>query len=74
MDTMRRCFGDIARRHCSGDIEQVVEFSDFRDVDGIKVPYTTRSTNAVQAIVVTMTDVKHNLELDESFFSKPAGQ
>jgi hypothetical protein len=52
----------------------VVEFSDFRDVDGIKVPYTTRSTNAVQAIVVTMTDVKHNLELDDSSFSKPAGQ
>jgi outer membrane lipoprotein-sorting protein len=57
-----------------GDIDQVVEFSDFRDVDGIKVPHTTRSTNAIQAIVATMTDVKHNLEIDDSSFSRPAGQ
>jgi zinc protease len=57
-----------------GPIDQVVEFSDFRDVDGIKIPYTTKSTNPVQTITATVTDVKHNTEIDDGLFSKPAGQ
>jgi hypothetical protein len=54
-----------------GDIEQTVEFSDFRDVDGIKVPFTTRSINAVQTITAKMDSVKHNVALDDASFTKP---
>jgi hypothetical protein len=51
-----------------GDIEQVVEFSDFRDVDGVKVPFFVKSTNSAQTITSTISDVKHNVEIaDESF-------
>ena len=57
-----------------GEIEQVVEFSDFRDVDGIKVPYAVRSTNPAQTIVATTATVTHNAEIDDSSFSRPAGQ
>jgi outer membrane lipoprotein-sorting protein len=57
-----------------GDIEQVIEFSDFRDVDGVKVPYITRSTNALQTVVATTKEVKHNTDIDDSSFSRPAGQ
>jgi hypothetical protein len=52
-------------------IDQVVEFSDYRDVDGIKIPYTTKSTNPLQTITATLNDVKHNTEIDDSVFSKP---
>ena len=55
-----------------GPIDQVVEFSDFRDVDGIKIPYLTKSSNPVQSITSTVTDVKHNAEIDDSSFAKPA--
>jgi outer membrane lipoprotein-sorting protein len=55
-----------------GPIDQVVEFSDFRDVDGIKIPYLTKSSNPVQKIVSTVTDVKHNADIDDSSFAKPA--
>ena len=55
-----------------GPIDQVVEFSDFRDVDGIKIPYLTKSSNPVQAVVATITDVKQNMEIDDSSFAKPA--
>jgi len=55
-----------------GPIDQVVEFSDFRDVDGIKIPYLTKSSNPVQTIVATVTDVKHNTAIDDSTFGKPA--
>ena len=57
-----------------GPIDQVVEFSDFRDVDGFKIPYATKSSNPVQTVTATLTDVKHNTEIDDSSFSKPAGQ
>ena len=57
-----------------GPIDQVVEFSDFRDVDGIKIPYVTKSSNPVQTVTATVTDVKHNTEIDDSSFTKPAGQ
>ena len=55
-----------------GPIDQVVEFSDFRDVDGIKIPFLTKSSNPVQTIVATLTEVKHNTDVDDSLFSKPA--
>jgi outer membrane lipoprotein-sorting protein len=54
-----------------GDIEQVVDFSDFRDVDGIKIPFVTKSTNPAQTVTATMTSVKHNTDLDDASFSKP---
>jgi outer membrane lipoprotein-sorting protein len=55
-----------------GPVDQVVEFSDFRDVDGIKLPYVTKSSNPVQTILATVTDVKQNIEIDDSSFTKPA--
>lgn len=57
-----------------GPIDQAVEFSDFRDVDGLKIPYLTKSSNPVQTVTAIITDVKHNVEIDDSLFSKPATQ
>jgi len=54
-----------------GDINQVVDFSDFRDIDGIKVPFVTKSTNSVQSISATMSSVKHNVDIDDASFAKP---
>lgn len=54
-----------------GDIEQVVDFSDFRDVDGIKIPFVTKSSNPAQTVTATMTSVKHNADIDDSSFAKP---
>jgi hypothetical protein len=57
-----------------GPIEQVVEFSDFREVDGVKIPYVTRSVNPLQTITASVTDVKHNIEIDDSSFVSSPGQ
>jgi outer membrane lipoprotein-sorting protein len=54
-----------------GDIEQVSELSDFRDVDGVKVPFTIRSTNPAQTITVTLSSITHNANIDDSSFVKP---
>jgi hypothetical protein len=34
----------------------------------------TKSINPVQTITATLTDVKHNIEIDDSSFVKPAAQ
>jgi len=52
-------------------VEQTTEVSDFRDVDGVKLPFRVRSTSAVQSFVITLAKVEHNTTLDETMFSKP---
>jgi outer membrane lipoprotein-sorting protein len=54
-----------------GEIEQINEFSDFRTVDGVKVPFLVKSLNAVQAATATLTSVRHNVEIDDASFVKP---
>ena len=53
------------------DVEQTTSVSDYRDVDGIKVPYQIRSINQFQTISVTTTKVEQNVAIDEKMFSKP---
>lgn len=54
-----------------GEIEQINEFSDFRTVDGVKVPFVVKSLNAVQTATATLTGVRHNVEIDDASFVKP---
>src|SRR5579872_5373334 len=53
------------------DVESTVDFSDFRAVDGVKVPFTVRLASTVQNYTVTLSKVEHNTELDDSMFRKP---
>jgi hypothetical protein len=54
------------------DIEQTVEFSDFRDVGGIALPHVTRSANQFQTIVATVKEFRQNEPIDDSSFVRPA--
>jgi zinc protease len=53
------------------DVEQTVEFSDYRDVDGVKVPFSLKATNPAQSYSVTVTSIEHNKPIDEKLFVKP---
>ena len=54
------------------DLEQAVEFSDYRDVDGVKVAFRARSTSQIQSLTIALTKVEQNTPIDDSVFSKPA--
>ena len=54
-----------------GAVEQTIDFSDFREVDGVKVPFTIKSSSAAQSFTITLTKVEHNGKIDETVFSKP---
>jgi len=51
-------------------VEQVNDIGDYRDVDGIKVPFSITSTNPLQTIRITFSDVKQNVDLDDASFGK----
>jgi hypothetical protein len=54
-----------------GDVEQTIVMSDYRDVDGVKVPFQIRSINQFQTLSITVTKVEQNTAIDDAMFSKP---
>jgi hypothetical protein len=54
-----------------GRVEQVIDPTDYREQDGVKVPFKIKLTNAMQSISMTFTKVENNLALDEKMFVKP---
>jgi zinc protease len=65
----------ISQHHGSDGVTQFREdFDDYRDVDGIKVPFTSRQTNGDTTYTMTINEVHHNVDLDDSEFVKPAAQ
>jgi hypothetical protein len=55
----------------TGEIEQTADSSDFRDVDGVKVPFSVKLTNAMQGVTMTFTKVENNIAVDDKMFVKP---
>lgn len=49
-----------------------IYFEDYREVDGIKIPFGGRITNpSIGNIIMKLTEVKHNVEIADSKFDKP---
>lgn len=53
-----------------GKVEQTSELSDYREVDGVKVPFAIRNTSSVQTVTVKVDKVEHNVTLDPAMFRK----
>lgn len=51
------------------DVEQVAELSDYRVVDGVKVPFHIVNSNAAQTGTITLTKVEHNVPLADTLFA-----
>lgn len=54
-----------------GALDQTSDFSDMRDVDGVKLPFLIKSTSAAQSFTISVTRVDHNVTVDEKLFVKP---
>ena len=53
------------------EIEQTTDLLDYREVDGVKLPFQLKATPAVQNYTIHVK-VEHNIRVDETLFSKPA--
>lgn len=47
-------------------------FDDYREVEGVKLPFTLRQSTSAFSIVTKIQEVKHNVPVEDSIFSKPA--
>ena len=52
------------------DLEQTAELSDYRTVDGVKVPFRIVNSNAQQTGTIVLTKVEHNVPFDDAVFVK----
>ena len=57
----------------SWEVTQELVFSDFKDVEGVKIPYTTETESPMGGPMTIVTNkVIINGKVDESIFKKPA--
>jgi hypothetical protein len=54
-----------------GQLEQTSDLSDYREVDGVKVPFKIAVSSSMQNFTIAVTKVEHNVALDDALFVKP---
>jgi len=52
-----------------GKFEQVSEPSDYRAIDGVKIPFSIVTTSPMQTVTIKLTTVEHNVAIDDALFS-----
>jgi outer membrane lipoprotein-sorting protein len=58
----------------AGSVEQTMVLSDFREVDGITMPFKIVGSSAIQTFTIVVTKVEHNVSVDPARFAKPAAK
>lgn len=62
------------RHTAEGAAPSQIDLSDYREVDGVKVPFSMHQSVGDMAFTISFSDVKDNVELDDAQFAKPAAQ
>lgn len=57
-----------------GTVNIVTEYSDYRTVDGIKIPFYTRQVSPGYTFIIKLNEVKHGVQMDDQRFDKPQGK
>jgi len=60
----------VEDRNASGVVTDAVEYEDYRDLDGVKVPFIIHRTQDVH-MTIKLTEVKQNVAIDDAVFVKP---
>jgi hypothetical protein len=53
------------------EIEQTTDLADYREVDGVKIPFKLTSSSSVQSFTIVVSKVEHNGPVDDKLFAKP---
>ena len=62
------------RNTAQGTIEVRAEFSDYREVDGIKGPSVIKEITAGQEVIIRILEIKNNVAIEDARFAKPAAK
>jgi hypothetical protein len=63
---------DAERETPQGPLQIETHMDDFRVIDGVKIPHTMKQVNPMMTAIIKITEVKNNVEIEETKFSKPA--
>lgn len=67
--------GSVLTQHApQGAVTVQEELTDYRDVDGVKMPFSIKQTTPQFEFTIKVTEVHHNVQLDDAQFTKPAAQ
>ncbi len=58
----------------TGPVMVETTLSDYREVDGVKLPFSTYVSRPDISFTMRVSEVKHNVPIEDSKFDKPAGQ
>jgi hypothetical protein len=65
----------VGQHHTPEGVSEFREdFSDYRDVDGVKIPFVISQEGAGTEFTVRISEVRHNLAFEDSEFTEPAVQ
>jgi outer membrane lipoprotein-sorting protein len=62
---------DSERESPQGKQAVQVFLEDYKEVDGVRLPFTIRQVTPVFTIAIKIEEVKHNVPIDDAKFSKP---
>ena len=65
----------VSQNHDADGVSQLSEdFDDYREVDGVKVPFASRQTNGDTTYTMAFSEVHHDVDLNDSEFAEPPAQ
>ncbi len=51
-----------------------MEYSDYREVDGIKISFGVKELTPGQEVIIRLTELQNNVAIEDARFAKPAGK
>ncbi len=65
---------DAERESAQGVALMETYLDDYREVDGVKIPFSMRLVNPAFEMTLKISEVKNNVDIDDAKFKKPAPQ
>jgi zinc protease len=63
---------DTERKTEQGLLHIEATLEDYKDVDGVKMPFTVKQSNEAMTFVIKFSEIKHNVPVDDAKFNKPS--
>jgi hypothetical protein len=63
---------DSERESPQGKLAAEIYLTDYKVVDGVKIPFLTKFNTPAFAFTIKITEVTHNTQIDETKFNKPS--
>lgn len=62
---------DFEAESPQGKLATETYMEEYKEMDGIKVPYMTRQVNPMFAVKIKLAEIKHNVPIEDAKFNKP---